>query len=462
MNTLKSLKMISVYVYVVIMLGYLSALTHCYKMNYSVRRLVVKMMATSSSSTELQSAVILEKGKARLFQDGNPLIYGGAVKEVIGSPSGGEEVLVKDHNLNVIGRGFFNPYSQYRVRMTCRSYESVYNKSLHDLLDERILQCIRLRESLLLPSKSTSVYRLVNGEGDRLSGLIVDVIGRTLVIQSSALWVEHNRKTIESVFKIRLFSDKNSHIQKVIWRKVDTRLKQDGYTGECNDDIVYDELKTAEGVDEIVIENDIKYVVQVEDGQKTGFYCDQRENRLLLRKLSQGKSVLDTYAYTGGFSLNCALGGATEVTSVDTSKLAVDTITKNAVLNKMDKVITCHKADAVEFMESLQNQKQFDIVITDPPKLAPTRTSLAKAKNKYIKINSLAISLVKPGGMLFTCTCSAACTQSGEFVEMLADAARIAKRDITILSSSGAAFDHPIYSGYPEGRYLTGVLAIVA
>lgn len=385
--------------------------------------------------------VILEKGKARLFQDGNPLIYGGAVKEVVGDPEPGAEVNVEDHMGNLLGRGVFNPFSQYRVRMLARSHDPAFAMPFEELLKVRIEQATVLRRAVGLPSAENTVYRLINGEGDRLGGLVVDVMAGTIVAQSSALWVERHRAAIELAISSSIASDR------FVWRRAESRLKQDGYTGEMMDIISSAKPTTATSSssaaaaaveDVIVIENGIKYYVSPEDGQKTGFYADQRDNRQKIRSLCHGKTVLDTFCYSGGFSLNAALGGAVQVTAVDSSKPALDTANKNTILNGVENIVTTVKADAIEYMKKmLADGQTYDVVICDPPKLAPTRTSLDKAKSKYAKINSLAMQLVKPGGVLLTCTCSAAMAQSEDFRYMLLDSAKQAKRDLTVLSTTG-------------------------
>ena len=401
--------------------------------------------------------VVLERGKARLFQDGNPLVYGGAVKMVVNGPAAGDEVRVVDHFGNLLGRGFFNPLSQYRVRMMVRAEEDKeIGLEMGALIQRRVLQAAAVRRSVGLPSESSNVYRLVNGEGDRLGGLIIDVIGSTVVVQSSALWVEAQKVTVEKVVRAVM----GKQCPKLVWKRVESRLRQDGYEGAFGDET---SGGAAAGSEEVVVESGAKFVVSAEDGQKTGFYCDQRDNRQMLRRLSAGKTVLDAYCYTGGFSVHMALGGATKVTAVDSSQLALDTLAKNAALNGVQGVVEGHKADALAFMQRLADEgQQFDIVVLDPPKLAPSRADLDRARGKYAKINTLGLRLVRPGGLLLTCTCSAACTQSGEFVSIVASAARQARRDVTVLVQAGAAPDHPVHSGYAEGRYLTALLAAVA
>lgn len=432
-----------------------------------------------SSSSLQQPIVVLEKGKARLFQDGNPLIYGGAVKTVLGNPQAGDDVLVQDHMGNTIGRGFFNPFSQYRVRMMARPWEPMFNSSLTDILSNRINSALALRltMNLISPDKNT-VYRLLNGEGDRCSGLIVDVMGDTVVAQSSALWTETHRKSIEeSLLKIMptLMSkvDIPSSQGRLIWRRVESRLKQDGYTGSVEDHVLsmqsdtetHTITKTEKPSDtpRYVLENSLKFMCNPDDGQKTGFYCDQRDNRNMLRQLAAGKTVLDAFCYSGGFGISAAVGGATRVVCVDSSKPALDTGMENARLNNVENVVEFVKSDCEAFFRaSIERGDVYDIVIADPPKLAPTRSSLAKAKAKYVRINALAMSCVKPGGgLLLTCTCSAAATQSGEFPSFIAEASRVALRDVTILSSSSAGADHPVHSSYVEGDYLTALLVYV-
>lgn len=453
--------------------GYRSTTLHC--------------VSTAVGTTDF-ATVVLEKGKARLFQDGNPLIYGGAVKELKGNPAAGDEVIVTDHMGNVLGRGLFNPHSTYRVRMLSRGFEKVHSLPLGKLLEARVSQALALRSSLGLPSKENTVYRLINGEGDRLGGLIVDVFDMTIVAQSSALWCEKHRDVIEASLVAAMNAaqqteSKRKRTFRLIWRRAESRLKQDGYTGRTGDD----PLPAGSTAAPIVVkENKLKYSTSPEDGQKTGFYCDQRANRMLIRGVAEGKSVLDTYCYSGGFAINAAIGGASRVVAVDSSQPALDAAAENAVLNGLtvhalkdvrevgksqaegtkSPQIELLKGDCVEVMRALAESQpaSFDVVICDPPKLAPSRKDLDKARNKYLKINQLALSLVKPGGLLMTCTCSAAMTQAYDersgsaFLDTINEAARISRREVTLLSTSGAAADHPVNLSYQEGRYLTAVL----
>lgn len=216
-----------------------------------------------------------------------------------------------------------------------------------------------------------------SGEGDRLGGLIVDILGKVVVIQSSSYWTEFHRGDVEYVLKEALGDSK-----RYVWRRAESRLKQDGFNiTDTERDGVDGDVSDPEP--EIVLENNVRYLVSPDEGQKTGFYCDQRANRVMIRELCAGKTVLDTYCYTGGFSINAAVGGAVKVTAVDSSQPAIDAGKANVKLNGVEGVVEFVKADAEQFMATLKSQGQkFDVVICDPPKLAPTRNTLDRAKNK--------------------------------------------------------------------------------
>jgi 23S rRNA G2069 N7-methylase RlmK/C1962 C5-methylase RlmI len=449
----------------------------------------------------ITSGIVLERGKARLFQDGNPLIYGNACQQLVGdkAPEAGDEIFVMDHMGNCIGRGLFNPHSQYRIRVLARKEEkAVFHLPFVALMEYRFAQAIAVRKALLglqssgsgststTDTTTTDVYRLVNGEGDRLSGLIVDVIGRTVVVQSSALWCEKRRSDVEAALASALcqLGDssgglvddgadcKSKSAPTILWRRAESRLRQDGIEEGLLDGAT---AATSDAIDDssphpppvVVSENGIKYHVDPHDGQKTGFYADQRHNRAMIGALSSRKSVLDTFCYTGGFALSALRGGATAVTCVDSSAPALEALEANMELNGVDRSkVKVVKADAIAHMQALLEDGgagQFDIVICDPPKLAPKRTALAKAMGKYTKINKLGMQLVKSGGLLLTCTCSAAMTQQPDaFRRMLLAAAKAAEVDVTVLSTTGAAPCHVIHPAYPEGGYLTAVLGSIS
>ncbi|KAG0563483.1 hypothetical protein KC19_8G034700 [Ceratodon purpureus] len=403
--------------------------------------------------------VVLKKGKTQLFRSGNPMVYSGAIDRVVGRPPpvAGDLVMVTDGAEQPIAWGVYNPLSMFAVRImqtedeARREPECVLN--METLLQSRIESAVKLRKLLGLPSTNhTNVFRLVNSEGDRLSGLIVDVLGEHVVVASSAAWVERHRATIEVAIGQAIKTSQMS------WRPSVEILKEEGLQVDISKD---SSLEPAlDVVDDFeVVENGVRYLASLA-GQKTGFYADQRDSRLLLRSITGGSTVLDLCCYSGGFALNAALGGASHTIGVDSSAPALELAKANASLNQIDaNSINFVKADVGEYMKSaLSEGKLWDIVVLDPPKLAPNRKVLQRATTRYRNLNSMAMRLIKPGGLLMTCSCSGAMTQSGNFLSVIQEAALSANRRVTQLRYAGAAPDHTIDPAYPEGTYLTNVL----
>ncbi|KMZ71778.1 Ribosomal RNA large subunit methyltransferase I [Zostera marina] len=424
--------------------------------------------------------VVLKKGKTQLFKDGSPMVYSGAVDRVIGRPppKTGDVVLVADGAEKPIGWGLYNSVSMFCVRLMQLEEEVISDVScaldMDKLIETRIYAATDLRRKMGLPSSDTNAYRLVNSEGDRLSGLIVDVFGDAAVIASSAAWVEKYRAEIE------LHLSRISNLNNLIWRQSIEVLKEEGldFTRHQKDNspsALFKKLK--------IIENGICYSVSTE-GQKTGFYADQRENRQFISSISKDQKVLDVCCYSGGFSLNAAKGGASSVTGIDSSLTALELANENVLLNNLDpQKVTFFGEDASVFMkDAISRKESWDLVILDPPKLAPRRKVLQKALGMYRNLNSLAMKVTKPGGLLMTCSCSGAVAQNeGTFQRMLQaspsmfliiiqinmkdyffqDAASSTGRKITIIRQSGAGNDHPLDLFYPEGAYLTNFLVRV-
>ncbi|XP_024960073.1 uncharacterized protein LOC112500736 isoform X2 [Cynara cardunculus var. scolymus] len=399
--------------------------------------------------------VILKRGKTQLFRDGSPMVYSGSVDRIIGRPppKTGDIVLVADGTQTPIGWGLYNSFSMFCVRLMQLEEEVSGDPScalnVEKLLETRIDAAIKLRKNLGIPSANTNAYRLINSEGDRLSGLIIDVFGDLAVIASSAAWVEKYKQPIKKC--INGFNV----VKSIIWRSSTEILKEEGL-----DLADLDQEDLSESPERVkVVENGISYMVSL-DGQKTGFYADQRENRQFISTISDGQKVLDMCCYTGGFALNAARSHALNVTGVDTSSPALELANHNIVLNNLDPGrISFLKQDATVFMKNAASRNEvWDIVIMDPPKLAPRRKVLQSASGMYRNLNSLAMRLTKPGGFLMTCSCSGAMTQSGQFLPVLQGAAAMAGRKITVLRQGGAACDHPIDPSYPEGAYLSNIL----
>ncbi|XP_020575581.1 uncharacterized protein LOC110021439 [Phalaenopsis equestris] len=399
--------------------------------------------------------VMLKKGKTQLFKDGSPMVYSGAVDRIIGRPppKTGDVVLVADGSEKPIGWGLYNSASMFCVRLMQLEDEVMRDSScaldMEKLLNRRLDDAMNLRRSLGLPSADTNAYRLVNSEGDRLSGLIVDVFGDIAVVASSAAWVEKYRPEIESCV------GRISGVTYINWRPSIDILKEEGL--DVSNLMNFKSCSHVEKVE--VIENGIFYSVSLE-GQKTGFYADQRENRRLVHSISKGWRVLDVCCYSGGFALNAAAGCADHVIGLDSSLAALELAEENVHLNNLDPGrISFLKEDAAEFMKMAASKNEmWDLVILDPPKLAPRKKVLQNASGMYRSLNSLAMQITKRGGLLMTCSCSGAMTQSGLFLRTLQGAATMAGRKLTVLRHAGAACDHPIDPSYPEGAYLTNYL----
>jgi 23S rRNA G2069 N7-methylase RlmK/C1962 C5-methylase RlmI len=389
----------------------------------------------------------------------------------------------------LIGYGVFNPESMYRVRILCHdsmhpgltkqirslrkqiqqgnNQKDCMNFQLKLILERKISDSIYTRQAMGLPSPGiTDTYRLVNGEGDGLSGLAVDILGgTTAIVMSSAAWCEIHKETILAVLEASL-RNHPAHTETnidIVWRNTPSRLQQDGYKVLPNTDGGTKEEKSV-----VAIESGVKYLTfPYSDGQKTGFYCDQRENRLMVAELCNNTRVLDLCCYNGGFALNAMIrGGAISVVGVDSSQDAIDASITNARLNGLEgRNVSFVKENIAVFMKSaFDANTEFDVIVLDPPKLAPSISSLDKASQKYHALNRDAMSLIdkNKGGLLLTCTCSAAMSQKdgGQFfLNMVNGAALSAKRRVTLLKVSGAAPCHTQSpASFPAGQYLTAAL----
>jgi 23S rRNA G2069 N7-methylase RlmK/C1962 C5-methylase RlmI len=471
----------------------------------------------------------LGKGKANLFLDGAPIVYGGAVESIEGDPEISDPVVVVDHADKVVGWGVYNPHSMYRVRVLQMAWEvevapspdgksSAVKCSIGDVIRSRVRTAFELRRNVggLVGDPHTTTYRLINAEGDRMSGVCVDVYGREnggkvfAVAVASSAWTQKHRDDI-----VRALGSE-CQIDAVVWR-VDQKMlaletgtaswvKGGGSDDDANDDAEDDaeassETSSIEDLDSrtprretlnpkvfdenpeyatrifdcesgierttefdaplIVAEHGVRYEVDLTLGHKTGFYVDQRENRLAVRNFAKGKGkVLDVCTYTGGFALNAALGGALRVIAVDSSQPALDIAARNAKLNGIsDATCSFVKAEAFKHLESLLSDGEaasYDVIILDPPKFAPNAKSVPRAMAKYVGLNRRAMELLKPNGLLVTCSCSGAVTQKALLPEIVVAAAVSAGRTVTLLGPArGAGPDQPLDPGYPEGNYLS-------
>lgn len=408
--------------------------------------------------------VVLKRGRGRLIRERRSLlVFGDSVAKVHGDPLPGDVVAVVDGVGLPVGFGFYNPTSMLRIRLL-RRIDSLPHQPVDILREvERLVRrAFSLRANLGLPSKQSTAFRLVNGIADGLSGLVVDVYGHVLVASSSALWVEKHRDLIVSALRNAAPA---GFITKVVWRSSIDRLRQDGF--ERAEPADGEETDTDENLlmeeDVQVFENGVQYhlpSIALRIGQKTGHFTDQRDARLYLRQIlaSRGSRarVLDLFSYSGGFGVNAALAGA-EVICVDSSESALALARENARHNNVE--IEFVKSDVSKFLTSLESTEQFSVVICDPPKFAPNAKSLPRATRKYHSLYAAAMRHVENGGLLLTCSCSAAVSrEAGLFDSIVRKAAVSARTDVKLLRRFSSSSDHPTALEEPDGDYLTAGL----
>jgi 23S rRNA (cytosine1962-C5)-methyltransferase len=394
------------------------------------------------------ATVVLKPKRARPFFGRHPWVLDTAVLRVDGAPADGEVVDLATHDGTFVGRGLWNSSSKLRVRL----YAFDAATRLDDgLWKSRIASAVGLRQSLGLADVGGAA-RLVNSEGDDLSGLIVDRYGAWLSVQVTALAMSHRLDAICDALE-SLVAPKG-----ILLRGAERGLaKLEGL--HLPDRLV---RGTAPSGPIFVTEHGMKFGVDLTEGQKTGFYLDQRDNRQAAARFARGRRVLDMFCYSGGFATACAVGGgARSVLAVDSSAKATALAKANADLNGAANV-TVETADAFEKLAALKTAgDRFGMVILDPPKFARSRASLDDAMRAYHRINRLAVDLLEPGGILVTNSCSGAVSRE-DFLVMLAGVAQRSGRTIQLLECRGAAPDHPVSAGCLEGEYLKCVIARVA
>jgi 23S rRNA (cytosine1962-C5)-methyltransferase len=387
--------------------------------------------------------LLLKKGRANPLWHGHPWVYSGAVLREDGVYQPGEVVDVCDAEGRLIGRGFANPRSQIRVRMTTWRDEPVDAA----LIAKRIEEAIGLRKRLGFPSAETNAYRLINSEGDGLPGVVVDVYGDVCAVQFTALGLKKLETAVYDALQAALSP------RAIVEVAAGGFAQVEGFVSAT---------RVVRGPDEIesvrCIENGIQLDVEPLKGQKTGMYLDQRQNRRRLAELARGARVLDVYTYAGGFALNAMRGGAVHATCVDSSTRALERVRAHAELNGFQSVETI-EADAFRFLETVK-PKSFDLVVIDPPKFARARKDLEAALKGYQRLNALAMTACADGALLATSSCSQL-VDAESFERMIAGASKDAGRRVQLLESASQGADHPVPPAFPEGRYLKFALCRV-
>lgn len=381
--------------------------------------------------------IILKKGREKPLLNGHPWVYSGAVEKVDGEVIPGEIGDVYSKEGNFLGRGYINPNSQIIFRLLSKKKEPIEK----DFFKEMIIRAKNFKERLL--KNKTDAYRMVNGEGDSLPGLIIDRYGKVIVLQFLTAGMERSKDIIYELI-IELFNPDT------IYERSDVPVRDDEGLKEVKGLIYGKEIDNFVEIKEY----DCHFKVDIKNGQKTGFYLDQRENRFSLREFSLGKRVLDCFCYTGAFSIHSGLGGAKEITLIDSSETALEMAKENLMLNDLRNIsFQLIKGDAFEILRGLK--PNYDIIILDPPPFAKRKVHLASASRGYKDINLLAFRLLKKEGLLFTFSCSHHLSWD-LFQKIVFSSAIDGEREAQFLGRKGHPVDHPFQLSHPEGEYLRG------
>lgn len=385
--------------------------------------------------------IILKPGKEQSLLRFHPWIFSGAIKKIEGQPQEGDVVEVTD------ALGAFLAVGHYQIGSIAVRILSFTPCAINQrFYSERILQAFRLRQQIgLAGSSSTNAFRLIHGEGDGLPGLVVDFYNGTAVVQMHSVGMYRNRQCIE-----RALIDVLGSELKAIYNKSEGTLPFKADLGAENG-YVFGQPESKEA-----LENGLRFFPDWEKGQKTGFFVDQRDNRALIEKYARGRNVLNMFCYTGGFSIYAMRGGANLVHSVDSSERAIELTKNNVELNFP--ADTRHQATAMDAFRFMQETKQrFNLMILDPPAFAKHLNVLSNALKGYRRLNTKALEMIEPGGILFTFSCSQVVTKE-VFRTMVFSSAAKAGRRVSILHQLSQPADHPVNIYHPEGEYLKGLV----
>lgn len=388
--------------------------------------------------------VYLKAGKENSLKRFHPWVFSGAIQRIEGKPQEGEIVDVYTSDNKFIACGHFQIGS---ITVRVLSFNQI--EIDHEFWKRKLGVALDLRNSLgLTDNPNNNTYRLVHGEGDNLPGLIVDVYGKTAVMQAHSIGMHVQRMEIAQAL-----SEVMDGIIENIYYKSETTLPFKAELGQENGFI------KGGSNENVAIENGLKFHVDWLKGQKTGFFVDQRENRHLLEKFSRGRSVLNMFCYTGGFSFYAMRGGAKLVHSVDSSSKAIELTNQNVELNfPNDKRHQAFAEDAFKYLDNMGDR--YNLIILDPPAFAKHRDALRNALRGYTKLNAKAFEKIQPGGILFTFSCSQVVSKEN-FRNAVFTAASMSGRSVKILHQLTQPGDHPVNIYHPEGEYLKGLVLYV-
>lgn len=387
-----------------------------------------------------KAVVTLKKGEGRTLKSGGLWVYDNEISKIDGEFTNGDFVEVHDFDGYCMGTGFINTNSKITVRMMSR----VKGQEIDDaFLERRLRDAWEYRKSTV----DTSSCRIVFGEADFLPGIVIDKFSDVLVVQSLALGIDRLKNKLIELLCIILKED--GIVIRGIYERSDAKVRtQEGM--ERTKGFIGTEFDTKVAI----VENGVKYTVDVEEGQKTGFFLDQKYNRLAIQKLCKGAKVLDCFTHTGSFALNAGMGGAASVLGVDASELGVNQARENAELNGLSDIVKFQCADVFELLPELEEKgEKFDVIILDPPAFTKSRNSVKNAIKGYREINLRAMKLLKDGGFLATCSCSHFMTPE-LFTETVGQAARNVHKRLRQVEYRTQAPDHPILWAADESYYL--------
>ena len=387
-----------------------------------------------------RASAILKKGEGRTIKAGGMWIFDNEIDHISGEFENGDIIEVHDFDDYFMGYGFINVNSKIRIRMMSRRKEHPVTE---ELIEKRVRAAWEYRKQVV----DIGCCRVIFGEADFLPGIVVDKFSDVLVVESLALGIDKWKPVILDKLK-KVLAEDNIHVRG-IYERSDAKVRENegmerwkGFVGETFDTRVE------------ITENGVKYIVDVEDGQKTGFFLDQKNNRAAIRKLCPGKKVLDCFTHTGSFALNAGMAGAASVLGVDASMTGIDQAMENAKLNGLEDRVRFQCADVFELLPELEAQgEKFDLVILDPPAFTKSRKAVKNAVKGYREINMRGLKLVEEGGFLATCSCSHF-MEPELFAKTIKEAARSAHKRLRQVEFHTQAPDHPILWAAEESYYL--------
>ncbi len=391
----------------------------------------------------MEAIVTLKKGEGRTIKAGGAWVFDNEIDSVMGTFENGDIVMVHDFDGYMMGRGFINTNSKIRVRMMTRKKDQLIDD---DFLRMRVKNAWDYRKNVLL-EQDLNCCRVIFGEADFLPGLVIDKYDDVLVVESLALGIDKMKLKIVDMLKEAMAED-GFKIRGVYERSDAPVRKKEGMSPFKG--FIGDEFDT--NVE--IIENGVRYMVDVVNGQKTGFFLDQKYNRLAIQRLCKGKKVLDCFTHMGTFALNAGIAGAADVAGLDISEFAVSQATANAKLNGLDSTVKFRQANVLDELPKLAEAgEKYDVVILDPPAFTKSREATKNAMKGYREINMKGLKLVKDGGYLATCSCSHFMTQD-LFIKVIGQAAQAAHKRLRQVEFRTQAPDHPILWAADESYYL--------